>query len=299
MAELDAPFFNAPLPGGSPGATVTMRPYSTGEIGVPRGFFKRRDEPMAKQRAMLRGVRQEFEQWAPCPFFVLQHPTAGVVLVDTGLPAAAGHDPKAALGRLASRLYAVRARDHQPLPARLRELGIPRGGVKAVLMTHMHYDHAGSLCEIENPVVLMGKREWRSAHGGKKLRRGYIRKQYALGHDFRRIDFDAPTVNSFASFGRSVDLFGDGSIIMVSTPGHTHGHMSVIVRLKDRECLIVGDAAYTRNSLDAGDLPLVMADEHKYKRSVREIRAYKHMTPSALVIPGHDATFFESLEDVY
>jgi hypothetical protein len=44
---------------------------------------------------------------------------------------------------------------------------------------------------------------------------------------------------------------------------------------------------------------LIIADEHNYKRSVREIRAYKQMTPSALIIPGHDADYFASLEDVY
>jgi glyoxylase-like metal-dependent hydrolase (beta-lactamase superfamily II) len=75
--------------------------------------------------------------------------------------------------------------------------------------------------------------------------------------------------------------------------------MSVIVRLKDRECLIAGDAIYTRSSLDAGELPLIIADEHNYKRSVREIRAYQQMTPSALIIPGHDAEYFASLEALY
>ena len=181
----------------------------------------------------------------------------------------------------------------------LRELGVPRGGIDVVVMTHLHLDHAGALNELDGPVVLVGAREWRSAHRGKQTLRGYLSRQFDLAHDIRLIDFEAPAINSFASFGRSFDLFGDGSIVLVSTRGHTSGHMSVVARLKNRECLIAGDAIYTRRSLSGEDVPLVLADEHNYKRSVREIRAYKQMTPSALVIPGHDGEFFEKLEDVY
>jgi glyoxylase-like metal-dependent hydrolase (beta-lactamase superfamily II) len=299
MAEIDTPVLRGPLPGGSPGAHVTMRPFSTGEAGIPRGFFTRLDERFFLQRMALRGLRAKFESWTPCPIFLLEHPTAGRILVDTGVPAAAAHDQKAAMGRVATRMYALRATEDQPLPARLRALGIPRGGIDVVVMTHLHYDHAGSLNEIEDCKVIVGKKEWRSAHAGKGLMRGYIRRQFDLAHDVRLVDFNDPSVNSFASFGRSVDLFGDGSIILVSTPGHTSGHMSVVAKLKDRECLIAGDAIYTRHNLHSGDLPAVVPDEHNYKRSVREIRAYQQMTPSALIIPGHDAEFFASLDDLY
>jgi glyoxylase-like metal-dependent hydrolase (beta-lactamase superfamily II) len=299
MAEIDTPVLHEPLPGGSAGARLTMRPYSTGEMGAPKGFLHRIDERWAKPRALLRGARKQFEQWLPCPVFLLEHPGAGRILVDTGLPAASAHDAKAALGALGARMYGIRADESEPLPARLRALGIPRGGIDVVVMTHLHLDHAGSLCELDGASVVVDKREWRSAHGRRARMRGYMRSQFDLAHDIRLIDFDAPSINSFASFGRSFDLFGDGSVMLVSTPGHSHGHMSVVVRLRDRECLIAGDAVYTRRNLEAGELPLIVADDHNYRRSVREIRAYKQMTPSALVIPGHDREFFATLDERY
>lgn len=299
MGEIDAPILQGPLRGGSEGASVTLHPFSTGETGIPRGFLHRIDEPLGYQRALLRGLRHKFDHWAPCPAFLIEHPSAGWILIDTGLPAASAHSTKEALGRVGARMFVARAEEHEPLPARMRALEIPRGGISAVVMTHLHWDHAGALNEIEDAVVVVGKREWRSAHGSKPLLRGYIRRQFDLAHDFRLVDFDAPSINSFASFGRSFDLLGDGSIVLVSTPGHSSGHISVVLRLRDRECLIAGDAIYTRKSLDEGTLPLVIADEHNYKRSVREIRAYKQMTPSALVIPGHDREFFASLGERY
>lgn len=279
-----------------------MRPLSTGDFGIPRGFLHRSDigsGRIARSGAMLRGLRKKIDHWAPCPVFLLEHPTAGRVLIDTGLPAAVAHDSKAALGWLGNRMYAVRAEESEPLPARLRELGIPRGGINVVVMTHLHFDHAGALSEISDCTVVVGKEEWRSAHGSKPALRGYLPRQFDLAHDFRLVDFDHSSINSFATFGRAFDLFGDGSVVLVSTPGHTSGHMSVIVRLRDRECLIAGDAIYTRRALEQSDPPLVLADEHNYRRSVREIRAYTQMTPQALVIPGHDTEFLKSLDELY
>lgn len=299
MDDLDATTLSGPLPGGSKDARVSMRPFSTGEMGVPKGWVLRIDQPLAKPRALWRGLRKRFDHWTPCPVFFIEHPTAGRILIDTGLPAAVAHDVKAAVGRTGALMYGLRADEAQPLPARLRQLGISRGGIDVVVMTHLHLDHAGGLNEIEDCVVVTGRTEWESAHAGKPMMRGYIRRQFDLAHEIKLIDFNADSVRSFATFGRSFDLFGDGSIVLVSTPGHTHGHLSVILRLKDRECLLAGDAIYTRRSLEVGELPLVTADEHNYKRSVREIRAYQQMTPTALVIPGHDAEFFAGLDDAY
>lgn len=299
MEDLDAGLLNGPLPGGLAGAKVSLRPFVTGEMGVPRGFLARLDEPFARPRALWRGARKHFDHWTPCPVFLVEHPSAGRVLIDTGLPAAVAHDVRAAVGRTAASMYGLRAAEDQPLPARLRALEIPRGGIDVVVMTHLHIDHAGSLHELEDCVVVVSKSEWKSAHASRALARGYLRRQYDLALDFRLVDFEADSVNSFASFGRSFDLFGDGSVVLVSTPGHTHGHISVVLRLEGRECLIAGDAIYTRESLDAAAIPLVLADEHLYRRSVREIRAYKQMTPSALIVPGHDGEFIASLAERY
>ncbi|MGH2905975.1 MAG: N-acyl homoserine lactonase family protein [Solirubrobacterales bacterium] len=299
MPDIDAPVLSQPLPGGSAGAHVSLRPLLTGEMGAPRGFLHREDGGASKARAIGRGLSKKIETWVPCPIFLAEHPTAGYVLVDTGLPPAVAHDPRAALGRMGASIYAVRAKEDQPLPARLRSLGIEAAQIKTVVMTHLHFDHAGALSELPGATVVVSKPEWRAAHGGRALARGYIKRQYDQAYDYRLIDFEANSVNSFASFGRSFDLFGDGSVILVSTPGHTWGHLSVVLKLKDREALICGDAIYDRKTLDDSSLPLTTADDHIFRRSLREIRAYAQMTPSALVIPGHDGRAFAKLAPYY
>ena len=106
-------------------------------------------------------------------------------------------------------------------------------------------------------------------------------------------------MDSFATFGRGVDLFGDGSVRMVFTPGHTAGHCALILRLRDREALIAGDAIYSMRTLRESSLPYLMDDEHRFRRSLKEIQLYAKETPDALIVPGHDIEHWRTLAPVY
>ena len=84
-------------------------------------------------------------------------------------------------------------------------------------------------------------------------------------------------------------MFGDGSVRVVFTPGHTLGHMSVVLRTESGEVLVAGDAIFMHRTLDDDHLPHLLADEHLFRRSLREIRQYGKETPGrARIIPGHD-----------
>jgi glyoxylase-like metal-dependent hydrolase (beta-lactamase superfamily II) len=98
-----------------------------------------------------------------------------------------------------------------------------------------------------------------------------------------------------------IDLFGDGSVRLVSTPGHTLGHQSVVLRLEGRDALLTGDAAYLRRTIDEdeGVDPLLMHDEHLYRRSLKEIKRFVEREPEALVITGHDRETWPQLDSVY
>jgi glyoxylase-like metal-dependent hydrolase (beta-lactamase superfamily II) len=183
--------------------------------------------------------------------------------------------------------------------AQLRARGLEPSEVRVVVMTHLHNDHAGGVPEFPGATFVVDGAEWESAIAGRQLRRGYRRQQFDYAFDWRLLDWEDQAVDSFASFGRTLDLFGDGSVRLLSTPGHTVGHQSVLLRLAGREALLTGDAAYTRRAIEPGETPLLMADEHRFFRSLREIRRYVEQTPSALVIPGHDAEAWAGLDDAY
>ena len=86
---------------------------------------------------------------------------------------------------------------------------------------------------------------------------------------------------------------------MIFTPGHTPGHCSILLRLSDREALITSDAAYTMRTIEETALPFKMADEHRFRRSLKEIQLYLRNTPGTLVVPGHDMPAWRRLQTVY
>jgi N-acyl homoserine lactone hydrolase len=219
------------------------------------------------------------------------------VLVDTGFHPSVAVDPKKNLGRLGARVFSGIEMDAaDAVPARLRGMGIEPRDVGVVVMTHLHSDHASAVSEFGEATFVFSRAEWEAAAESGGARRGYAKSQFDHAFDYRTIDFDSPDVDSFATFGRAVDLFGDGSVRLVYTPGHTRGHVSVIARLRDREALIAGDAVYTMRTLREGALPWLSDDEHRFKRSLREIQLYAEQTPRALIVPGHDLEAFRAAE---
>jgi N-acyl homoserine lactone hydrolase len=287
------------LPGGSEGAGVVVTPMRTGEILAPPHFWQRPSGPLSTLRGSGILTPRSKWTWVPIPCFLVEHPTVGPFLVDTGLHRAAGESVRRAYGTRAAALFRIRMDEGAAVTDRLLARGLDPLGIDLVVMTHMHYDHTGSVEAFPRSTFVVDEREWEAAiHGG--FLQGYRRKLFDHGYEWRTIDFGAPQVDSFASFGRAVDLFGDGSVRLLSTPGHTKGHMSVLLRLRSgRELLLAADAAYSRRTIDEELLPTFCDDPHRYMRSLREIRRYLELTPSALVICGHDPDSWPQVRERY
>jgi glyoxylase-like metal-dependent hydrolase (beta-lactamase superfamily II) len=153
------------------------------------------------------------------------------------------------------------------------------------------------MVQFPGATFVFSKQEWEKANEPRSWQDGYVPSHFDHAFDYRLLDFDDPSVGSFAGFGRSFDLLGDGSIRVAFTPGHTMGHMSVVLRGPEREVLVVGDAAYTRHALETGHKPYLMQDSHLFSRSLREVQRYVEQTPSAIVIPGHEMEPFEEARE--
>jgi N-acyl homoserine lactone hydrolase len=288
-----------PLAGGREGASVRLHPLLTGRVIGPEAWFLRQDGRLTWRRALGLGVpRREWIE-LPVPAFLVEHPGAGPVLIDTGFHASVAVDPRKNLGRVQLTLFKdVRMDPHQAATAQLRAKGIQPAQVTAVVMTHLHPDHASAISEFPGATFIVSRAEWAAATSQSPLG-GYMKRQFDHAFDYRLLDFEGPDAESFAGFGRSFDLFGDGSMRCVYTPGHTLGHLSVVLRLRRREVLVAADAIYLRRNLDEMRLSHRTADDHLSDRSLREIRQYVGDTPDALVIPGRDWSAWEELDAVY
>jgi N-acyl homoserine lactone hydrolase len=288
-----------PLPGGRAGATVVVHPMCTARMLVMPHFLQRPSGPLWLVRGM--GLHVPRRRWTavPIPAFLVEHPEAGALLVDTGLPAAAVERGARALGRAAALVATMEMEPGQAVADQLRGRGVHPADVRTVVLTHLHYDHTGSVAEFPHATFVVDGVEWRAARSRGPLR-GYSRRQIDHPFDWREVDFADPAVTSFAGFGRTIDLFGDGSVRLLSTPGHSPGHMSLALRLSGgKELLIAADAAFARRSIDDELVPVLCEDVHLYLRSLREIRRHLELTAGAEVICGHDAESWPQVAERY
>jgi N-acyl homoserine lactone hydrolase len=297
----EARTLSEPLPGGARGASVSVEPLLPGEVQFPAASFERPGGPFEGLKVTGLFVRRSKGWWwVPCPAFLISHPEAGHILVDTSLHPSVAARPRENFGRLATWYSRPRVEPGRTLLDQLRERRADPRSIGTVVMTHLHFDHASGIAEFPSSTFVISRAEWTAATtGSRPLLRGYRPKHYDYAFDYRLVDFDRGGVDSYASFGRTFDLLGDGSLRLAFTPGHTLGHMSVIARLRDRDFVIAGDAVYTRRQLEGGPPQPRPHDPHLWRRSLQELRLFHREYPQAVIAPGHDAEYLGSLDAKY
>jgi len=189
------------------------------------------------------------------------------ILLDTGLHPDAVRDPQARYGR-ADALGPVQLELERSVAEQVDLTTITQ-----VVLTHLHYDHAGGLDLLPAAVpVVVQRREWEAAHDDEAVARNFLQPaDYAAVADrVLLVDGDH-------------DLLGDGSIELLLTPGHTPGHQSV--RVGER-LVIGGDVSHFASGLDDHRFPLFADDHAAQAASARRLRALRDA--GADVRPGHD-----------
>ena len=210
---------------------------------------------------------RRWTDWLAIWTFAIEHPE-GTVVVD------AGQDPD--YRTPAWDLYGKTAVEFEVgeadrLETRLREVGVDPASVRNHVFTHLHVDHVGAGC-LPGATAVVHEDEWRAAcRPGARLR-GYIR----AGID------DPQTVSG------DHDLYGDGAIRLLATPGHTAGHQSVLVTpTEGPPILVTGDAVYSEAALLERRNDGVGVNPKQARASIDRLRDLCRETPM-VVAPTHD-----------
>ena len=211
----------------------------------------------------------------PVPFFLLRHPQ-GLIVVDGGNPLAVSGDPHAHWGALAD-VFEVHMSEEQHCEAQLRELGVAPGDVSHIVQTHLHIDHTGALGHFPNAVVVVHAREREAALAADDpMQSGYVRA------DYDRPELHWQTVNG------DTDLFGDGLIRLVETPGHAAGHMSLLIDLADTGLvMITADASDNLAQWEGRAHVRAFHSREDAAHSLRRLHKLADET-GAMVVFGHD-----------
>ena len=243
-------------------------------------------------------------QWTPprpINVYVIEH-AKGLILFDTGQDRASVTDstyfPSGLTGYLYDRLARFDVGENDTLTARLATLGYSPGDVSTAILSHLHQDHIGGLAELTGSDLLVSAAEWAELAKPAPEQRGFLRSHIQLpGLTWHQVSPEPTKDPALAPFTESLDVMGDGSLVLLPTPGHTAGSMSLLVRRAGRPpLLLAGDLTYGAEILRRGQLPGV-GNRRRLAESSHQVLALADQQPGLVVLPAHDPTAAQRLLD--
>jgi N-acyl homoserine lactone hydrolase len=235
----------------------------------------------------------------PINVYVVEH-REGLLLFDTGQDRASVTDPGYFPGGLNGLVYSRLARfaiaPDETLTAGLARLGYDVTDIQRAVISHLHQDHIGGLPHLGHADLLISRREWDSLEKPFAEARGLMPRHIRLpGLRWRMIEPEPLGDPAVAPFGRGHDVFGDGGVLLLPTPGHTPGSLSMLVRRAGHPpLLMVGDLTYDHELLAAGQLPGVGDGSHM-RTATEMVNTLRANLPDLVVLPAHDPTAADRL----
>jgi N-acyl homoserine lactone hydrolase len=240
------------------------------------------DEGLLEEGAVTRDYRT-----VPVMTFFVET-SEGVVVWDTGMCERVRDDAVGYWGPVAKRAMAPTLDHGHDVVARLGQAGYSVDDVHLVVNSHLHMDHAGMNGAFPAAKVLLRRREL--AHAVKFMDEpssGFVRNDF----------YSAQAANHEFDYEERHSLMGDGSLTLVSTPGHTPGHQCLVIRFPSgRAFVLSGDVVYSTAQLDEGRPPGLGWDRAMATASVETIASLRR--DGAEVLVCHDALTWRGVRDV-
>ena len=220
---------------------------------------------------------EDFE--IPVPWFLIKHPE-GDVVIDGGCAVEVAIDKQAHWGAVIDAYDPVMEKFENCVD-QAKSVGTNILDVKYLIQSHLHLDHSGGVGRFPNANHVIQRLEYDYAFNPDWFAApAYIRK-----------DFDKPNIHwKFLNDRKTdfFDLYGDGAIKIIFSPGHSPGHQSILLNLpKSGNILLTIDAAYTLDHWENKCLPGLVTSSTESANSVKKLRKIAKEA-NAMIVTGHD-----------
>jgi N-acyl homoserine lactone hydrolase len=265
---------------------MRIQAITTGRVRIKQAQIEGRGHGLWRQLQPI--LSPEWADWSPVYAWAIEHPD-GVIVVDTGSNAGLKSLPRwHPYFQLAARFE---IEPEQEIGPQLQSFGIGARDVKTVVLTHMHIDHDGGLAQFPHSRILASGDEIARASGLRGAILGYLPNRWPkwfqpeplVWRPFR-----------FGPFKRSAPLTKAGDVVAVPTPGHTPGHLSVVVRDGEDQIMLAGDASYLESTMLNGTVDGVSTNDAVATATLADIRELCAQRPT-VYLPSHDPQSAERL----
>jgi len=233
-------------------------------------------------------------RWVRIPLnvYIVEH-SDGLILFDAGQDRAVVTDPNYwpdSVTRFFMRhIFRPHIGPEDTLTRQLELAGYSVGDVRKAVISHLHADHVGCIREIPHAELVVSSEAWQHMLGPHPEREMVLRRDIELpGANWQQISFPLTDDPSLAPFTHAYDLMGDRSMMLLPTPGHLPGSLSMLVRRKDAAPLLfVGDACYSVDTLMEERFPGT-GDRAQLRETWAKVRELKERLPGLVILPAHD-----------
>jgi N-acyl homoserine lactone hydrolase len=257
---------------GSMPDALPIHPLTVGQVRIHAKMHRGEGTGLRRRAKILR--KGPMGALLPIHAWLIEHPE-GLFLIDTG-------EAHTVRNATFAEFHVTREDelDHQ-----LKAANVTPSDVKTVVLTHIHGDHIDGLPHVPNATVLAHEREIAIANAPMgRLQRAVIRQPLPPNFDPQPLTLDGPALGAFST---SKALTADGRIVAVPTPGHTVGHIAVLIVQPDHHVLLGGDTAYDQHQLQDLHVDGVSPKDDVAITTMKTILAHAKAHPT-VYLPSHD-----------
>lgn len=225
-------------------------------------------------------VDPAWSEWMPIYTWLVEHPE-GLILIDTGENANVNDKGYFNCDQINGFVYRTilkfKVKKKEELPAQLAKLGFDERDIRWIVLTHLHLDHVDGVRFFPRAEFLLSSVEHRQPTGN-------VPCLMPSWFSPRVINYESV---SLPGFDQGFYLTQAKDIVVLPTPGHTHGHQSVLFLNNEINVLFAGDATFDQDQLMQNKVAGISADKKAARNSLQQIRTLGSDAP-LIYLPSHD-----------